>query len=194
MPRTRGGRKRGAAHQQSHASTFPANSSVSSLPSRIDALNEFFDDRNGFVHDPSNPVWKEFDRLAHHLHWNKKKKKVQRENFKDVLAKTFNYMYGTDVNSLKSWTALCHVLQITPVPEELHACREAVKAVYVNLVDLVDHRQTGEPVMLFDTEAELSAYTCENKKFFPKESAYAGGLLKYLLRHILIPRKRRIRH
>ncbi|KAG6877720.1 hypothetical protein C0993_004657 [Termitomyces sp. T159_Od127] len=116
MPRTRGSRKRSAAHPPSHASTFPSNSS--------DALNEFFKDRDGFAHDPSNPAWKEFRRLAHYLEWNNEEKNAQRENFKDVLAQTFNYMYGTDVNSSESWTALCRVLQITPVPEGLHACRK----------------------------------------------------------------------
>ena len=55
-------------------------------------------------------------------------------------------------------------------------------------------------VRLFATEKKLSEYTLENCKFFPKENAHAGGLLKYLLRHIMSPsevprgqRKNRIR-
>ncbi|KAG6868380.1 hypothetical protein C0993_003904 [Termitomyces sp. T159_Od127] len=178
MPRTGGSRNRnrGAARQ----GTLPANPD--------DALNEFFENRDGFSHNPSNPVWKEFRRLARYLHWTREEIATQKEYFKDVLVQTFNHMYGTDENSLESWTALCHVLQIAPVPEGLHACREAVKAVHVNLVDLVEHPQTGEPLLLFNSEAELSEYTQESGKFFPKESAYAGGLLKHLLRHILNPR------
>lgn len=38
---------------------------------------------------------------------------------------------------------------------------------------------------LFTSLDELSEYTIENGKFFPKESAYAGGVLKFLLREIL---------
>jgi len=53
----------------------------------------------------------------------------------------------------------------------------------VNLVDLVD--TSGRDVELFSSLDELREYTIENGKFFPKESAYAGGVLKFLLREIL---------
>ena len=42
-------------------------------------------------------------------------------------------------------------------------------------------------VQVFKTEHELSAYTTSTGKFFPKENAYAGGLLRDLLWHILQP-------
>ncbi|KNZ77607.1 hypothetical protein J132_04974 [Termitomyces sp. J132] len=155
------------------------------------ALGDFFQDRSGFSHNPFNPAWKEFHRLARYLQWDKEEKAAEKQAFKDVLVKTFNVTYGTDENSLESWKALCRSLRITPVPEKLKACREAVQAAHVNLVDLVDHPNTGEPVQLFTTEVELSEYTRESKKFFPKENAYAGGLLKYLLRHIIDPRTER---
>ncbi|KAG6860673.1 hypothetical protein C0995_008740 [Termitomyces sp. Mi166 len=153
-------------------------------------LREYFRDREGFRYNPSKPAWKEFRRLSRYLDWSKEKEAQEKEDFKDALVQTFNYTYGTDENRLESWTALCHVLRITPAPEGLNACREAVKAAYVNLVDLVDHSYTGEPVQLFNTEAELGEYTRGSQKFFPKENAYAGGLLKYLLRHINNPRTR----
>ena len=56
---------------------------------------------------------------------------------------------------------------------------------FVNLVDLVDVGRTGRRVTQFNSLAELQIYTIESKKFFPKESAYAGGVLKYLLREIV---------
>jgi hypothetical protein len=58
-----------------------------------------------------------------------------------------------------------------------------VKEVHVNLVDLID--SSIHEVELFSTLDELRDYTIENGKFFPKESAYAGGVLKFLLRKIL---------
>jgi hypothetical protein len=61
-------------------------------------------------------------------------------------------------------------------------CKE-IKNVHVNLVDLVD--TSGREVELFSSLDELSEYTIETGKFFPKESAYAGGVLKFLLREIL---------
>ncbi len=56
---------------------------------------------------------------------------------------------------------------------------------YVNLVDLVDTGKTGRCVTQFPTLDELQDYTIATGKFFPKESAYAGGVLKFLLREIL---------
>lgn len=53
----------------------------------------------------------------------------------------------------------------------------------MNLVDLVDTR--GERANVFSTLEDLRVYTIENEKYFPKESAYAGGVLKALLREIL---------
>jgi hypothetical protein len=53
----------------------------------------------------------------------------------------------------------------------------------VNLVDLVDI--SGRDVELFTCLDELREYTIDTGRFFPKESAYAGGVLKFLLREIL---------
>jgi hypothetical protein len=47
---------------------------------------------------------------------------------------------------------------------------------------------TGEPVTVFVSEMQLSEYTKSTGKFFPRDNAYAGGLLRYLLRHIMDPR------
>ena len=48
---------------------------------------------------------------------------------------------------------------------------------------MVDTSRDG--VELFASLNELREYTIESGKFFPKESAYAGGVLKFLLREIL---------
>jgi hypothetical protein len=60
---------------------------------------------------------------------------------------------------------------------------QKIKTIHVNLVDLVDTSRDG--VELFASLDELREYTIESGKFFPKESAYAGGVLKFLLREIL---------
>lgn len=57
-----------------------------------------------------------------------------------------------------------------------------MKEIHVNLVDLID--SSIREVELFSTLDELRVYTIETGKFFPKESAYAGGVLKFLLREI----------
>lgn len=51
-------------------------------------------------------------------------------------------------------------------------------------MDLV---HTPASIRIFPTLEELVAYTVNTEKYFPKENAMAGGVLKYLLRPILNP-------
>ena len=55
---------------------------------------------------------------------------------------------------------------------------------HVNLVDLVDTWRVEDPVGIFGTLEELRVYTCETGNVFDRESAYAGGVLSFLLREI----------
>ncbi len=55
---------------------------------------------------------------------------------------------------------------------------------FVNLVNLVDTENTGQCATQFDTLEKLKEYTITTGKYFPKESAYAEGMLKFLLREI----------
>lgn len=66
-------------------------------------------------------------------------------------------------------------------------CPQAVKRTHVNIVDLVDTDNTGEEVEIFRSLEKLREYTIDSGKYFPKENAYAGGVLKFLLREILNP-------
>ncbi|KAF8079346.1 hypothetical protein FPV67DRAFT_1444489 [Lyophyllum atratum] len=159
-------------------------------------LDEFFKSysETGFTYNANQPVWKEFYRMVDDLGWDDEEKDEEREAFKDALVQAFNSTYGTDENDLESWQSLCLVLNIVPIPEELRSCREAVKGTYVNLVDLVDNRKSGRAVERFESEEALSAYTLRSGNYFPKENAYAGGLLKYLLRNILHPNTQRHPH
>jgi hypothetical protein len=60
---------------------------------------------------------------------------------------------------------------------------------HVNLVDLV--HGSRENIRIFKSEKELSEYTLESKKFFPKEDAADGGVLRALRRHIFEPQESR---
>ena len=129
-----------------------------------------------------------------------------RRKFKSAMVQQFNVLYGTDEEDLNSWQKLCHILNIKPVPKGLKECREVsicsndlmssfgiantnddqrVRQTHVNLVDLVDTPRTGAAVKVFPNLKKLQDYTIENEKYFPKEDAYAGGLLRFLLREIL---------
>ena len=55
---------------------------------------------------------------------------------------------------------------------------------HVNLSDLLDTTRQGTRVHVFAAEKDLRVYTQSTGRIFPKEEAYEGGLLKYLLREI----------
>jgi len=77
-------------------------------------------------------------------------------------------------------------------PESLYLPRQTdqeqkIKETHVNLPDLLDAHRSGATVTLFRTKDELAAYTIGEGRYFPKEEAYAGGVLKFLLREIHNP-------
>ncbi|TDL15743.1 hypothetical protein BD410DRAFT_902445 [Rickenella mellea] len=153
-------------------------------------LDEFFARYNQFTsYNPSAPAISEFYRLCDFFGWKKdsSKRKKARERFRDALTQEFNEIYGTDAHRLPSWQALCRILDISPIPDDLEVCQATVKRTHVNIVDLVDTQRTLRRVEVFPSEVELSKYTKETRKYFPPKNAYAGGLLRYLLRHITNP-------
>jgi hypothetical protein len=79
---------------------------------------------------------KEFSRLKQLNGWRDRDREYReaRERFADALAADFNATYGTDMNSLENWHALCHVIGIDPIPEGISACRKV--RVWTNCVNL----------------------------------------------------------
>ncbi|KAL4250185.1 hypothetical protein AB1N83_014280 [Pleurotus pulmonarius] len=140
-------------------------------------FSAFFARYPEFRYNPANSAILEFDRLC------KLRRDEAHQAFKDAMVKEFNDIYGTDEGDINSWHKICTVLDIDPLPKTLRESRDIVMSKHINLVDLVDS-PTGHVVSFASLEA-LAAYTISTRKVFPKGSAYAGGLLKYLLREIL---------
>jgi hypothetical protein len=44
--------------------------------------------------------------------------------FTDALTDEFNLAYGTEIDSIASWQALCARIGISPFPETLEECQE----------------------------------------------------------------------
>lgn len=59
-----------------------------------------------------------------HLAPKSDEREEARAAFKDALTQEFNTIYGTDVNSLASWQALCARIGISPIPTTLKQCRQ----------------------------------------------------------------------
>ncbi|EME43789.1 hypothetical protein DOTSEDRAFT_71580 [Dothistroma septosporum NZE10] len=68
---------------------------------------------------------------------------------------TFQIHYGGDENRLDKWHQLCNDCGVRPAPS-INKCKSALRAVSVNIWDLIKAREMGElPVRRFGSEAEL---------------------------------------
>lgn len=99
-------------------------------------MDDFFA-RYHFPYDSSQPSMDEFYRMCDSFGWMRQdsERENARQGLKDAMVQQFNDLYGTDVNNISSWYKLCQVLQVSPIPEGLEACREvcclkAVSPVY----------------------------------------------------------------
>ncbi|KAG8737999.1 hypothetical protein FRC12_016950 [Ceratobasidium sp. 428] len=153
-------------------------------------IKAFFAGYPSFRYSPYRPVMEEFYCLCDTTWPNRRDRErdIAWRGFRDALTQQFNDIYGTDEQCLTNWESLCVVLQLRDIPKELDACRELVRSTHVNIIDLIDTSVTGDKVQHFESEWQLSEYTRNTRKYFPKKNAYAGGLLKSLLQHITSPR------
>lgn len=173
----------------------------------MDAIDEFFAVYTTFNYDRSASSPREFYRMCDQFGWRKNsagkypaERIAAHGEFKIAMIEAFNHNFGTDVEDRHSWENICELLGVDPLPTRLKDMKEVchpihiseinshpwqlVKSTHVNLSDLLDSSRSGGPVHIFDTQAELAAYTLREGRIFSKEEAYAGGVLKYLLREI----------
>ena len=61
---------------------------------------------------------------------------------------------------------------------------QEIEGAHVNICDLLDYHRSGNPVPLFNTEAELVYNTRRSKKIWPRKDIKEGNILKFLLRRI----------
>ena len=175
----------------------------------LDAIDTFFSAFPGFAYNRQNSSPKEFYRMCDEFGWSKNadgsvppEREQTWKDFRVAMVNTFNTVFGTDANDPAAWERICVYLGTNPLPEGLESLRQVwlqsqcvfigsqidhyqhVVRTHVNLADMLDCNRVDESVRTFATEDELREYTIHEGRYFPKEDAYAGGLLKYLLREI----------
>ncbi|CAE6440424.1 unnamed protein product [Rhizoctonia solani] len=152
-------------------------------------IHQFFSQyaSQAFEYNPSRPVMSEFYRMVDSKDFPQASQAQAKREIEDALTLDFNLIYGTDVGDLAAWQGLCRVLEFEYVPDDLLECKQMVAATYVNILDLIDTKFTGQPVRHFNSEKALSDYTRKHRKFFPRHNVHSGGLLKFLLRRIHNP-------
>ncbi|KAJ7223590.1 hypothetical protein GGX14DRAFT_427913 [Mycena pura] len=135
----------------------------------------------GFTHDPAAPLQDEFARLAQLRGWTAGGKAFRRE-WAHCGRLEFEYHFGGQP-TLTGWQAMCAFVGVAraDVPNSVTQCKEALRKTFVNIVDLMDARRTGQPVKQHKSAKALKKYTIDSGKIFPKEAAKRNGYLKVLL-------------
>lgn len=172
----------------------------------MDKIDEFFGQYPDFDYDRTESSPREFYRMCDLLGWEKdsqgrypRLRNEAHEEFRRAMVENFNDIFGTNVNDQAAWESMCVTLRIEPIPDTISDMKEvrfttglcyradqlqAVLNTHVNLSDLQDSARSAAKLTIFKSQRELAEYTKRTGRFFPKEEAYAGGLLRFLLREI----------
>lgn len=79
------------------------------------------------------PLVMNFIACAFFLDWERDdpEREEAHEEFKTALVHEFSNMYGTEVDSIKSWRGLCLALEIVPLPDRIN---EAKKVCVIDVI------------------------------------------------------------
>ncbi|KAI0089524.1 hypothetical protein BDY19DRAFT_108672 [Irpex rosettiformis] len=169
----------------SHPPPLPPLANPPTMASSQCFIKKFFSRFPEFQYNRSEDTMAQFKRLALEKDWPRKEYKKEKKALKTALVLQFNHIYGESEKEMKGWRALCRAMGADPIPKTPIECMRLFQRTNVNLVDLVDTWRTGNNVPTYPTVNELSSYTRNTEKYFPRKHAKAGGLLKFLLRKIL---------
>ncbi|KAJ4377897.1 hypothetical protein N0V83_000727 [Neocucurbitaria cava] len=152
-------------------------------PAPPQELIDWFSSFPPFVYDPNAGIQSNFDRLAAQRQWGHK---LKNKRWYECQKIAFAALYGdaTDASKLEKWQELCREVHIMNPPPSITQCRKVLGSpnVRVNIVNLIDHRLTGVPVIRFPNYATFRDYT--KNRMFPREEAKEEGFLKALLRRL----------
>ncbi|KAJ4268697.1 hypothetical protein NW762_002764 [Fusarium torreyae] len=146
-------------------------------------MDVYFAQYPEFDHQFNKPYFEEFDRMCSHFNWDDDDASAPWHLFRIAFVQEFNYVYGDDENDLLLWQKMFKIIGLAE-PATLSEARQIMRVTRVNLVDMTEAPRTGIPVQRFKTLDLLREYSYKEDKIFPKVLAYAGGMLKMLLREL----------
>ncbi|XP_014556111.1 hypothetical protein COCVIDRAFT_38166 [Bipolaris victoriae FI3] len=149
-------------------------------PHKSNSGGTWFSQFAPFAYDPTAGLKSNFERLANTRNWGNK---LRHKRWHQCQAAEFDAAYGKDISKLESWQALCREVLIDEVPGSIRQCKAVLgsRNVLVNLVNLIDHRNMGTPVIRFKSYTAFRKYTTDGR-IFPKEKAKEEGFIRALLR------------
>ncbi|KAF1841967.1 uncharacterized protein K460DRAFT_345378 [Cucurbitaria berberidis CBS 394.84] len=135
----------------------------------------------GFVPIASANFKDEFARLAKHQSWGAK---VKRKHQIEALTQESAFHYGTCMEKLDRWQDLCKEVGIEKVPTSITQCKKALKSIFVNLFNLIDHRRNPEVQIVHFKSYGAFSRNIRNGNQFPRECAKQDGFIKVLLKKL----------
>lgn len=159
-----------------------ASSGVADGVQSLPEASPFWYQYPGFEPDSRAPFKHELGRLSKHLgsRTRKEKKELQAQ----ALTAEINFHYGAHMNKLDRWQELCEEVGIEKIPTSINQCQKALKPIFVNLFNLVDHRRNPDlKVLRFQTYGEFNKFTRRGNEF-PRDCAKQEGFIKVLLKKL----------
>ncbi|OJJ97749.1 hypothetical protein ASPACDRAFT_1858473 [Aspergillus aculeatus ATCC 16872] len=136
-----------------------------------------------FKPNPHAPITEEFKRLAAQRGW-KPGSRTWRKRWNAFVNIEYDRVIGSRLASLEEWRKLCALFDLPGPFPSITKCKQALSTVHVNLVDLIECRQSDTKPKTFTSVAQLAKYTRDTGKFFHRTLAKQDKLLKVFLRRL----------
>jgi hypothetical protein len=148
----------------------------------MDTIAEYFAEFPLFRYRP-NTDWRQlrsFNALAKQQGWTQEERDIEFRRLQGAWTGVVESEFGG--SSLEHYQSLCEDLDIDPIPGSISECKSELKAVFVNIVDLMQYRRNGKEggAKRFHNLKGLKKYSQQYGKYYPKETAKAEMLQKLL--------------
>ncbi|CAI7628428.1 unnamed protein product [Penicillium viridicatum] len=156
-------------------------------------LDEFFQSFAGFNYNPKLPPSESYSQLKRFSRWGEydPEDKEAWKQYQSALEAEVKMWFGTE-DDLGAWHSLCRAIGIEPLPATCKQAVNAVRGVFVNIIDLIAWARSGSTnnrVQRFSSLEKLRKYTKETKKIFHNhlgEDDDGNVVLRHLLRFIFL--------
>ncbi|KAJ5857282.1 hypothetical protein N7455_008176 [Penicillium solitum] len=152
-------------------------------------LDEFFQSFAGFSYNPKLPPSESYAQLKRFYRWRQydPEDKEAWGEYQSSLEAEVKMWFGAE-DDLGAWHSLCRAIGIEPLPVTCKQAVNAVRGVFVNIVDLIAWARSGSTnnrVQRFSSLEKLRKYTKKTNKIFQNNLDEGDDDGNVVLRHLL---------
>ncbi|OAL49509.1 hypothetical protein IQ07DRAFT_644667 [Pyrenochaeta sp. DS3sAY3a] len=134
-----------------------------------------------FVPEPSAPFRDEFNRLSRHQKWGKQKQKQQKIK---ALTAEISFHFSQEAEILVSLQDLCEEHGVGNDPTSITQCKKALKSVFVNIYDIIDHRRCPDYEIVYFHSYNAYRRSLVRSARFPLKCAKQTNSIKVFLKRL----------